>query len=75
MALYLIKHPNGPDLPDAFKDKRFRSFVDMANYADEHELPEGKYYSRNPQGSNLLTAIREVTRKGSGFHVEGRGNI
>lgn len=75
MSLYLTKHPQGPELPEAAKGRKFRSYVALADFADKIELPEGKYWCRNTNGTNLWTAMREVTRKGSGFHVEGRGNV
>ena len=78
----LRKHPQGPELPQAALEKRFRSYVDMAIYA-EASLPSGLYYSRNQQGGTLATALRLVRCKLSernepclaGFWVEGRGNV
>jgi hypothetical protein len=81
--LKLSKHPEGPELPEEAKKKHFRSYADMADWAEEH-LPPGKYWCRNPQGANLWTALREVRcklsdsdgePKASGFWVDGRGNI
>lgn len=66
---------NGTPLPEVFKTKKFRSYVDMANFADEHHLPSGKYFIFNNTGANLFTRYRELTFDGSRFHVEGRGNI
>lgn len=73
--LKLKAQKDGAPLPEAFQNKGFRSFVDMANYADKHNLPDGNYWCYNDKGTNLLTSLREVKRKGSGFWVEGRGNI
>lgn len=80
--MYLKKHPDGPELP-AWAEKRwFRSYVAMAEWAEEN-LPPGLYWSKNPSGTNLYTKIREVRCKidshgnvrSTGFWVEGRGNI
>jgi hypothetical protein len=76
--LRIKKHPNGPELPEALKDKTFRSYVDMANFAEDHDLLPGVYWVRNDKGNNLLTAIRELNYKNKPFHqfhVEGRGNV
>jgi len=78
VLLKITKHPDGPELPEEVKAKTFRSYVDMANWADEHHLSPGIYWIRNPSGANLATAIRELRyqTKGYGrFWVEGRGNI
>lgn len=75
MALQFVAKRNGNPLPPEFEGRKFRSYVDMATFADEHKLPDGTYFIRNDKGANLLTGLRELTRKGSGFHVEGRGNV
>jgi hypothetical protein len=75
MLQFRQKGKDGSPLPEAFKSKGFRSYVDMANFADEHELPEGQYFIHNTRAANLYTMFRTLTRKGHGFHVEGRGNI
>jgi hypothetical protein len=80
--LKLSKHPRGPDLPESAKNKHFTSYVGMANWA-EVNLPSGLYWSKNPAGKNLATAVREVRCKldykgnpqSTGFWVEGRGHI
>lgn len=66
---------NGTPLPEIFTTKSFRRYTDMANFADQHQLPDGKYYIFNSTGGNLFTRYRELTRDGSRFHVEGRGNV
>jgi hypothetical protein len=77
MALYITKHPVGPELPEAFKNKTFRSYVNMADFADDNKLPHGIYWIRNTSGTNLATAIRELRYHCGygGFWVEGYGNI
>lgn len=75
MALHFKEIPGGAKLPAEFQAKTFRSYVAMADYADDHHLPEGKYFIFNDKGGNALTRYRELTRKGTGFHVEGRGNV
>lgn len=75
MALSFKAKTNGQPLPADFEGKKFRSYVDMANFADEHNLPDGTYFIHNDRGSNLFTSLRELTRKGRSFHVEGRGNV
>jgi hypothetical protein len=72
--MYFTKHPDGPELPEAAQSKHFRSFVDMATWAETH-LPYGKYWARNPNGGNLATRIREVRHERARFWVEGRGNV
>jgi len=80
--LYLRKHPDGPELPAWAEGRWFRSYSAMADWAEE-QLPPGKYWSRNPSGASLATAVREVRCKldrhdnprETGFWVEGRGNI
>ena len=78
MAIYFRKHPEGPELPDALKTKKFRAYKDAANWADNNNLTPGKYWLRNDKGVNLWTAIRELKYKCERFHgfwVEGQGNI
>lgn len=76
MALKFVEKVNVPgSLPEIFKEKRFRSYVDMANFADQHSLPDGDYFIYNTAGGNLWTAMRELKRRGSRFWVAGRGNI
>lgn len=72
--LYFRKHAEGPDIPEDTKEKTFRSYVDMANWADEH-LPFGKYYIRNNMGATLYSALRSVEFTKTHFWVEGRGNV
>ena len=71
----LMRHPKGPSIEG--KKLRFRSYVDLADYADEH-LEEGLYFVRNHNAVNLI-AIREIHHHvdpwSSSFHVEGRGNV
>lgn len=80
--MYLKKHPEGPILP-AWAEKRwFKSYTAMADWAEENLAP-GKYWSKNPSGTNMATSLREVRVKidskgvirQTGFWVEGRGNI
>lgn len=66
---------DGAPLPEIFTVKGFRSYADMADYADEHGLPDGSYWIFNDKGTNLLTFIRELRREGSRFWVEGRGYV
>lgn len=73
--LKITEKKGGVPLPDDFKNKTFRSYVDAANFADEHGLPDGEYWIRNDKGTNIFTAIRELKRCGSSFWVEGRGNV
>ena len=76
--LKFIEKKNGTPLPEVFKTKGFRSFADMAAFADTYNLPDGEYYiknDKNDKGGNLLTHLREVKRRGSQFWVEGRGYI
>jgi hypothetical protein len=47
----------------------------MADFADEHQLPDGEYWIRNTKGKNLATMFRDLRRKNGGFWVEGRGNV
>lgn len=75
MALKFRERKGETPLPDIFKNRGFRSFADMATYADEHGLPDGKYWIFNDKGNNLWTSLKELTRKGSSFYVEGRGNV
>lgn len=70
MAVILMPHPKGPKLG---VKKRFRSYVDLANWAEDN-LPYGLYFARNHNASNLA-AIREITHEHGRFHVEGRGCI
>lgn len=72
MALRLTQHPQGPLLPKEAKTRRFKSYVDLANWADEH-LPYGVYFVRN-HTATTLAGIRKITHDGL-FHVEGRGNV
>lgn len=76
MALRLMQHPAGPTLTPEQKAKRFRSYVDLANWADDVNLLAGRYFARAHNAASLAT-IREVTFGGAGytFHVEGRGNV
>jgi hypothetical protein len=76
--LRIKKHPDGPEISEETKNKTFRSYVDMANWVDEHQLPPGIYWIRNSSGTNLATAIRELRYKiggYGGFWVEGRGHV
>lgn len=75
MTLRLSKHSAGPEVPLPFQGKRFRSYVDMANFADKVGLPDGTYWIRNSAGTTFVTGMRELKRKGTFFHVEGRGYI
>lgn len=72
--LKLLKHPDGPELPQEAKEKHFRSYVDMATWAEAH-LPYGKYYCRSEAGTSFLTAFREIRYTAACFWVEGRGNV
>jgi hypothetical protein len=74
--LRLRKYGNaGPDVPQAWQGKTFRSYVDMADYADKVGLPDGDYFIRNSNGTTFATAVCKLTRKGGSFYVEGRGNV
>lgn len=75
MALYFREKKDGQQLPDGFKEKRFRSYADMAAFAEEHHLPHGEYWIRNDKGANLATSIRELKYSKTRFWVEGRGNV
>ena len=75
MPLRLSKHPDGPDLPPGTLEKRFRSYVAMADWADEVHLAFGLYYARPTHVPPSPVNIRLVTHKKTAFHVEGRGNI
>jgi len=75
--LYFKKHPEGPELPEDTKGRKFRSYVDAANWADNHTFLPGKYWLRNDRGANIWTSVREVTYNVGfkHFYVEGRGNV
>lgn len=75
MALYFASKQKNESLPDIFKNKGFRSYASMADFADSNELPEGEYWIRNDKGTNLLTSMRELKYDGSRFWVEGKGYI
>lgn len=66
---------DGVELPEAFKERGFNSFVAMADYADKHQLPNGEYWIVNDKGTNLATKYRELKFNNGRFWVEGRGNI
>ena len=74
MALEFREKVNGKHpLPEVFKGKKFRSYVDMSNFADEHHLPEGEYFIRTT-GTSFM-GLRELKRTKTRFWVEGRGNV
>lgn len=77
MALRLRKHPRGPDLSDEAKEKGFRSYCDLADWAEEN-VPPGLYFVR-ADNAVWLAAIREVHhhagRWPNAFWVEGRGCV
>lgn len=71
--LRLLQHPNGPKLTAEQKAKRFRSYVELANWAEEN-LPHGLYFVRS-SAATTLAGLREVRHFEGKFHVEGRGYI
>jgi hypothetical protein len=77
MALRLKQHPRGPMLTDEAKDKGFRSYCDLADWAEENLSP-GLYFVR-ADNANIFTGLREVHhhagRWKSSFWVEGRGCV
>ena len=73
MPLKLMQHPKGPALPNEAKRRYWRSYVDLANWADDN-LSFGLYYVRNANAANLA-AIREITFEEGLFHVERYGNV
>lgn len=74
MAIRLRQHPKGPQVPDALL-RPFRSYVDLANAADRHGLPDGVYFVRPYPFNRNPASIREARRTGEDFWVEGRGHV